>query len=93
MNRYLLIRAEDPSSCLEALGDYFMAVVGLKFRLVKFNVVGIYDDVIVLGVPRNLVGKARALVALLDGCRTVRVKGTVKSARRTAMSIRRPSKA
>ncbi|KUO84815.1 MAG: hypothetical protein AT715_09285 [Thermoproteus sp. JCHS_4] len=89
MYRYLVIRAEDPLECLERINLYFVAVAGLRFKAIEFNIVGIYDDIIALGVPRDLVGKARALVALLDGCRTVKVRGTVKSARRTAMSIRR----
>jgi len=84
-----VIRAEDPLECLERINLYFVAVAGLRFKAIEFNIVGIYDDIIALGVSRDLVGKARALVALLDGCRTVKVRGTVKSARRTAMSIRR----
>ncbi len=84
-----MIRAEDPLECLERINLYFVAVAGLRFKAIEFNIVGIYDDIIALGVSRDLVGKARALVALLDGCRTVKVRGTVKSARRTAMSIRR----
>lgn len=84
-----MIRAEDPLECLERINLYFVAVAGLRFKAIEFNIVGIYDDIIALGVSRDLVGKARALVALMDGCRTVKVRGTVKSARRTAMSIRR----
>ncbi len=89
MSRYLLIRADDPIACINDINELFIAVLGIKYKTLKFNVVGIYDDVIVIGVPRELVGRARALIALMDGCRTVKVRGTIKSARRTAASIRR----
>lgn len=91
MRRYLLIRAEDVMACLENMNNLFIAVLGVKYKLLKFDIVGIYDDVIVIGVPRELARRARALIALIDGCRTVKVRGTIKSARRTAASIRRRS--
>ncbi len=91
MRRYLLVRAEDVMACLENMNNLFIAVLGVKYKLLKFDIVGIYDDVIVIGVPRELARRARALIALIDGCRTVKVRGTIKSARRTAASIRRRS--
>lgn len=91
MRRYLLVRAEDVMTCLENMNNLFIAVLGVKYKLLKFDIVGIYDDMIVIGVPRELVRRARALIALIDGCRTVKVRGTIKSARRTAASIRRRS--
>ncbi|MEZ0248607.1 MAG: hypothetical protein ABWJ97_04990 [Thermoproteus sp.] len=89
MSRYLLIRSEDPLDCLERIKLYMIAVLGLKFQAVRLEVVGIYDDILIIGIPRELVRRTRGLVALLDGCRTIKVRGTVKSARRTAASIRR----
>lgn len=89
MYRYLIIRADDALTCLNDLSELFIAVFGMKYKVLKFDVVGVYDDVVVIGVPRGLVQRARALVALMEGCRTVKVRGTVKSARRTATSIRR----
>ncbi|CCC81591.1 hypothetical protein [Thermoproteus tenax] len=87
--RYLLIRAEDVERCLEELNLGYIAVLGLMYRLYYFDLIGIYDDIIVVRVPRALVRRSRALIALLEGCRTVKVRGTLKSARKTAMSIRR----
>lgn len=87
--RYLIIRARDPLRCLEGFAELYLAPLGLHAFYLPLNIVGIYDDVLIIGVPRRLVPRARALVALLDDCHTIKVKGTMKAARRTAMSMRR----
>lgn len=86
--RYLLIRSKDPASCLEKLLELYLAA-GIRALYTSLDVIGIYDDVVVIGVLRELAPKARAAVAVSNECHTVKVKGTVKAARRTAMSIRR----
>ncbi|MFB6491525.1 MAG: hypothetical protein TU35_009915 [Thermoproteus sp. AZ2] len=88
-NRYLVIRARDPLKCLEDVASLYLAPLGLHALYLPLNVVGVYDDVLIIGVPRRLVPKARALIALLNDCHTVKVRGTIKAARRTAMSMRR----
>lgn len=87
--RYLLIRSKDPASCLERLLELYPAAAGIRALYTSLDVIGIYDDIVVIGVLRELVPKARAIVAASNECHTVKVKGTVKAARRTAMSIRR----
>ncbi|MEM1598446.1 MAG: hypothetical protein QXP31_05040 [Pyrobaculum sp.] len=88
MYRYLIIRAADPVDCyLQLLEKY--QLVGLVSLLQPPRLVGIYDDVLALGVPRAVVRRVRAVVALLDGCRTVKVVGTSKRARAVAASIRK----
>ncbi|AAL63761.1 hypothetical protein PAE1829 [Pyrobaculum aerophilum str. IM2] len=67
-----------------------------RYQLIGFQaltrpprLIAIYDDVVVLGVPRDAVRKARAIVALLNGCYTVKVAGTSKRAKAVAASIRK----
>ena len=86
--RYLIIRAVDPPSCYAALLEYYLAV-GFAALIEPLQLVAIYDDVLVVGVPRDVARRVRALVALLEGCRTVRVAGTSKKAKAVAASMRR----
>jgi len=86
--RYLIIRAADPPSCYAELLEYYL-VVGFAALIEPLQLVAIYDDVLVVGVPRDALRRVRALVALLEGCRTVRVAGTSKKAKAVAASMRR----
>jgi len=86
--RYLIIRAADPPSCYAELLEYYL-VVGFVALIEPPQLVAIYDDVLVVGVPRDVARRVRALVALLEGCRTVRVAGTSKKAKAVAASMRR----
>lgn len=86
--RYLVIRTVDPVDCyLKFLGGY--QLLGFISLVYPPRLVAIYDDVLAIGVPREAARGARALVALLEGCRTVKVVGTSKRARAVAASIRR----
>jgi len=90
MARYLIIRALDPLDCfLRFLEEYKM--VGFASLYEKPVLVGIYDDVLVVGIPRDLLRKARAIISLADNCHTVKVSGTSNKAKRIALSIRRRS--
>lgn len=86
--RYLLIRSLDPARCyVEFLNRYML--VGFLSLVKQPRLVAIYDDVLVVGIPREAVRRARAVVALIEGCRTVKVAGTAKRAKAVAASIRR----
>ncbi|MEM0465050.1 MAG: hypothetical protein QXS00_09900 [Pyrobaculum sp.] len=86
--RYLIIRSEDPALCyVRFLERYQLA--GFASLVYTPRLVAIFDNVLVLGVPRELVRKARAIVALLDGCYTARVAGTMRRAKAVAASIRK----
>jgi len=86
--RYLIIRATDPPSCYVELLEYYL-VVGFIALVEPLQLVAIYNDVLVVGVPRDVARRVRALVALLEGCRTVRVAGTSKKAKAVAASMRK----
>lgn len=85
--RYLLVRAEDPAACHAQLLERYM-LAGFLSLVHAPRLVAIYDDVLVVGVPREAVRAVRAVVASLDGCRTVKVAGTAKRAKAVAASIR-----
>jgi hypothetical protein len=85
--RYLLIRTEDPADCFAKLLERYM-LTGFLSLIHPPRLVAIYDDVLVVGVPREALRAARAVVALLESCRTVKVRGTAKKAKATAASIR-----
>jgi hypothetical protein len=85
--RYLLIRAEDPADCFAKFLERYM-LTGFLSLIHPPRLVAIYDDVLVVGVPREALRAARAVVALLESCRTVKVRGTAKKAKATAASIR-----
>lgn len=88
--RYLLVRSLRPVECyVEFLNRYML--IGFLSLVKSPTLIAIYDDVLVVGVPREAVRSARAVVALLEGCRTVRVVGTVKRAKAVAASIRGPN--
>ncbi|GEM_PF-825636 len=85
--RYLLVRAEDPAVCYVQLLERYM-LTGFLSLVHAPRLVAIYDDMLVVGVPREAVRAVRAVLALLDGCRTVKVVGTAKRAKAVAASIR-----
>ncbi|MEM0370271.1 MAG: hypothetical protein QXK71_01900 [Pyrobaculum sp.] len=86
--RYLVIRAVDPVSCyIKFLEKYILVGISSLINPPKF--VAIYDDVLIIGVTKEVVKTARAVVALLDGCRVVKILGTSKRAKAVAASIRK----
>lgn len=86
--RYLIVRGDPPSCYLQILEFYPLAGFISLTHLPRL--VAIYDDILALGVPREAVRAVRAVVALLDNCRTVKIVGTSKRARAVAASIRLP---
>ncbi|ACB39703.1 hypothetical protein [Pyrobaculum neutrophilum] len=86
--RYLLVRSGDPVSCYLQLLERYQ-LVGFTALIHKPRLVAIYDDVLVVGVPREALRAVRAIVALLYGCRTVKTAGTERRAKAVAASIRR----
>jgi hypothetical protein len=85
--RYLLVRAEDPIGCYIQLLERYM-LAGFLSLIYPPRLVAIYDDVLIVGVPRDAARAVRAVVALLNGCRTVKVVGTARRAKAVAASIR-----
>ncbi|AET31593.1 hypothetical protein [Pyrobaculum ferrireducens] len=90
--RYLVIRSLDPASCYVELLELY-PLVGFASLIHPPRLVAMYDDVLVIGVPRDVARRVRAAVALLDGCYTVKVVGTSRRARAVAASIRNLTRA
>lgn len=86
--RYLLIRSADPALCYAQILEMYQ-LTGFASLLHPPQLVAIYNDILAVGVPRSKIRAVRAIVALLDGCRTVKVVGTCSRARAVAASIRR----
>ncbi len=87
--RYLIIRSQNPPDCYLQMLQWYM-LAGLRAMVHTPRFVAIYDDVLVVGVARDVVRVARAVVALMENCRTVKVAGTAKRAKSIAASIRTP---
>ncbi|MFN7106219.1 MAG: hypothetical protein ACK4M3_06530 [Pyrobaculum sp.] len=80
--RYLIVRGDPPSCYLQILELYPLAGFISLTHLPRL--VAIYGDILALGVPREAVRTVRAVVALLDNCRTIKIVGTSKKARAVA---------
>ncbi len=89
--RYLVLRAVgDPVEAWTQILDNYGAFVGyLALAHPPPRLMGIYGDLIVVGVPRGLVDHFRALVFVLGVAYTVRTTGTLRKAVRTALSARK----
>lgn len=86
--RYLIIKSEEPAACYIQILEMYQ-LTGFISLIYRPKFVAIYDDVLVVGVPREVLRTVRAIVALLNGCRTVKVAGTSKRAKAIAASIRK----
>jgi hypothetical protein len=86
--RYLLIRGADPALCYAQILEMYQ-LTGLASLLHPPRLVAIYDDILAVGVPRGKIRAVRAIVTLLDGCRTIKVVGTSSRAKAVAASMRR----
>jgi hypothetical protein len=85
--RYLVIRSADPAACYVELLELY-PLVGFVSLIHPPRLIAMYDDMLVVGVPRDVARKVRAVIALLDGCYTVKAVGTSRRARAVAASIR-----
>ncbi len=80
----------DPAEVWTRLLDNYRSFVGyLASVRPPPRLMGIYGDIIVVGVPGDLVDHFRALVFVLGAAYTVRTTGTLRRAVRVALSSRK----